>query len=72
MFAITVLALSDRRGPATEAAKLYTESESSKTARKLLSEQLHANAASAPLPRGRPTKKARRDMARFTDDSNDD
>ena len=72
MFAITVLALSDRRGPATEAAKLYTESESSKAARKLLSEQLRANAASAPLLRGRPTKKTRRDMARFTDDSNDD
>ncbi len=70
-FAITVLALSDRRGPALEAAKLYLESETSKAARRLLSEQLRANAASAPLPRGRPTKKARRDIARFIDDGND-
>ncbi|MDQ3259897.1 MAG: RNA-binding S4 domain-containing protein [Pseudomonadota bacterium] len=70
-FEITVLALSDRRGPASEAAKLYFESETSKAARHLLSEQLRGNAASAPLLRGRPTKKARRDIARFTDDGDD-
>jgi ribosome-associated heat shock protein Hsp15 len=70
-FAITIVAVSDRRGPALEAAKLYVESETSQTARRLLSEQLRANAASAPPLRGRPTKKARRDMARFTDDGNE-
>ena len=70
-FAITVLALSDRRGPALEAAKLYVESETSNLARRLLAEQLRANAASAPLLRGRPTKKARRDIARFTNDGNE-
>ncbi len=71
MFAVTVLALSDRRGPATEAAKLYVESESSKATRQSLAQQLRASAAATPLLRGRPTKKARRDIARFTDDSND-
>jgi ribosome-associated heat shock protein Hsp15 len=71
VFAITVLALSDRRGPATEAAKLYSESEASRAARQLLAEQLRANAASAPLMRGRPTKKARRDIGRFIDESDD-
>ncbi len=71
MFSITVLALSDRRGPATEAAKLYVESDISKAARQQLAQQLRANAASAPLLRGRPTKKARRDIARFVDDQND-
>jgi ribosome-associated heat shock protein Hsp15 len=71
MFSITVMALSDRRGPAIEAAKLYLESEASKIARQQLAEQLRANAASAPLFRGRPTKKARRDIARFADDQND-
>ena len=71
MFAISVLALSDRRGPATEAAKLYMESAQSEAARRVLAEQLRADAAANPFLRGRPTKKARRDIARFTDDTNE-
>ena len=67
-FFITVLALSDKRGPATAAALLYAETPESKSARQLLAEQLHADAATAPFVRGRPTKKARRDIIRFNDD----
>jgi ribosome-associated heat shock protein Hsp15 len=71
VFAITVLALSDRRGPAVEAAKLYSESDVSRAARQILAEQLRANAPFAPLMRGRPTKKARRDITRFINESDD-
>lgn len=67
-FSVVVLALSDKRGPATEAAKLYAETAESAAARKVLADQLRANAATAPFLRGRPTKKARRDIIRFNDD----
>ena len=67
-FAIAVLALSDKRGPATAAALLYAETPESKSARHLLAEQLHVDAATTPFVRGRPTKKARRDIIRFNDD----
>lgn len=67
-FAIAVLALSDKRGPATEAAKLYAESEESQAGRRVLADQLRADAGTNPLLRGRPTKKARRDIIRFNDD----
>lgn len=67
-FAISVLALSDKRGPASVAATLYSESDASQAARKILAEQLRANAATTPFVRGRPTKKARRDIIRFNDD----
>ena len=70
-FSIAVLALSDRRGPATDAAKLYAESAQSEAARRVLAEQLRANAVATPFLRGRPTKKARRDIARFSDDANE-
>ena len=70
-FSISVLALSDRRGPATDAAKLYAESAQSEAARRVLAEQLRANAVATPFLRGRPTKKARRDIARFSDDANE-
>ena len=70
-FSISVLALSDQRGPATDAAKLYAESAQSEAARRVLAEQLRANAVATPFLRGRPTKKARRDIARFSDDANE-
>jgi ribosome-associated heat shock protein Hsp15 len=68
IFSISVRALSDKRGPASVAATLYAESEESQTARKILADQLRANAAITPFVRGRPTKKARRDIIRFNDD----
>jgi ribosome-associated heat shock protein Hsp15 len=67
-FAISILALSDKRGPASVAATLYAESDASQAARKILAEQLRANAVITPFVRGRPTKKARRDIIRFNDD----
>ncbi len=64
---ITVLALSERRGPATEAAKLYRESEESRKAREEKASLIKAERQSSPVyARGRPTKKARRQIIRFT------
>ena len=64
---ITVLALSDRRGPAAEAAKLYRESEESHKAREEKAALIKAERQSNPVfVKGRPTKKARRQIIRFT------
>jgi ribosome-associated heat shock protein Hsp15 len=65
-FNVTVRGLSDRRGPAPEAQLLYEESEESCAARAIVAEQMRANAAANPF-KGRPTKKARRHIVRFTD-----
>ncbi len=61
---VTVRALSTRRGPASEAAKLYEETAASAAARERLATQLRI----APTPsafEGRPSKKERRDLTRF-------
>jgi len=59
-FHVTVRALSDKRGPAAEAEKLYEETEASRRKRDMLREQMR----SAPTPtfegKGRPSKKERR------------
>ena len=62
-FEIEVLALSNRRGPAPEAQKLYRESEASKARRAGIA----ANLKALPQPafKGRPTKRDRRDIERF-------
>jgi len=63
---ITVLALSERRGPAAEAAKLYRESEESRKAREDKAALIKAERHSGPVyVKGRPTKKARRQIIRF-------
>lgn len=62
---VTVLALADRRGPAPEARRLYGESEESRAARDALAERIRASRPVNPLHKGRPTKKARREMDRF-------
>lgn len=66
LFEITVLALSDRRGPATEARTLYAESEESvaRRARQLEERRLCQNPG-ADI-KGRPTKRDRRLIHRFT------
>jgi ribosome-associated heat shock protein Hsp15 len=66
---ITVLALSERRGSATEATKLYSESEQSKKEREEKSALLKIERQSNPFPGGRPTKKQRRQIIRFIRDS---
>ncbi len=62
---VTVTALSDRRGSATEAAKLYRETEASAAARE--EAQLLRRATDAAQPRfpGRPTKRERRKLEDF-------
>jgi ribosome-associated heat shock protein Hsp15 len=63
---VTVQAVSARRGPAAQAAKLYAESDDSRARR----EQLLAGRRAARHPahdaHGRPTKRDRRMIRRFT------
>lgn len=59
---ITVNGLSERRGPASVAQTLYTESAASIAARQALSEQYKLFSASMPHPQRRPDKKARRQL----------
>ena len=61
---VVIQGLSDRRGPASEAALLYQETPESKAARQELTERLKVQ---APIfyDGGRPTKKQRREIDRF-------
>ncbi len=65
-YAVVVRTLSPRRGPASEAALLYLETEQSRAAREELAARLRAEGPATPLHKGRPTKKARRRIIRFT------
>ena len=63
-FEVEVLALSAKRGPASEAQKLYRESEASRAQREALAAQIKAQ----PQPftfKGRPTKRDRRVIEKF-------
>ncbi|HKQ25802.1 MAG TPA: S4 domain-containing protein [Burkholderiales bacterium] len=63
---ITVVVLSERRGPAAEAAKLYRESAESRKVREEKAELIKAERRSNPVfSKGRPTKRARRQIIRF-------
>jgi ribosome-associated heat shock protein Hsp15 len=64
-YTIEVLRLSGRRGPATEAASLYQESEESRAARNQLAARLAAERVSLRGQKGRPSKRARRELIRF-------
>ena len=61
--AVAVKTLSERRGPAAEAALLYEETAESRARRTALAAQMK----SQPQPRfkGRPTKKTRRDYEKW-------
>jgi len=61
--AITVMALSDKRGPAAVAATLFEETAESRARRTAIAAEMKA----MPQPRfkGRPTKKTRRDYERW-------
>ncbi len=65
VFEVDVIALSDRRGGASDAAKLYRETAESAAARE--QEILRRKAAAANEPRlaGRPTKRERRKLEDF-------
>jgi ribosome-associated heat shock protein Hsp15 len=62
-FEVEVLGLSNKRGAAPEAQKLYRESEASKARRA----EIAANLKALPQPtfKGRPTKRDRREIERF-------
>ena len=63
---VEVLSLAERRGSATEAAKLYREAEQSRRAREDKAALLKAERQSSPVrAQGRPTKKQRRQIIRF-------
>jgi ribosome-associated heat shock protein Hsp15 len=62
---ILIRALTDHRGPAAQAAKLYEETPSSRLARETLALQLKSMHAAFVPERGRPTKKDRREIRRF-------
>lgn len=63
-FVVEVLALSDKRGPAPQAQRLYKETEEGRKRREALALELKAQAQNETRE-GRPTKKDRRDIERF-------
>jgi ribosome-associated heat shock protein Hsp15 len=63
---ITVKALSDKRGPADVARQLYQESDASRTERERRQDLRRWGAEPANTLKGRPTKRDRRTLERFT------
>jgi ribosome-associated heat shock protein Hsp15 len=64
-FEIQVLGLSDVRGPASEAQKLYRETEASKEARQKAAAERRAAREFEILPAARPSKRDRRRIIQF-------
>jgi ribosome-associated heat shock protein Hsp15 len=62
LFTVTILALSNRRGPAKEAVLLYEESQESSEKREKV--RIGMRAQVLPNPGGRPTKKDRRNFSK--------
>lgn len=62
---VTVRGLSDRRGPASQAAALYLETEASRKDREARAVQLKSLHALFGPEKGRPTKKDRREIERL-------
>lgn len=62
---VVVRELSDRRGPAADAARLYEEKPESRAARETLALQLKTLHAAFVPERGRPTKKDRREIEKL-------
>lgn len=64
-YRLTVRALSERRGPAKEAAMLYEEDPSVREARERLAAQRKATPMAFHAGKGKPSKKQRRELERF-------
>ena len=62
IYTIEIDTISDRRGPAREAQRLYTETEASLQARVLDGMQRKLNAMANPRPSSRPDKRQRRQL----------
>ncbi len=65
-YTITLLKLTNNRLSASLAVHLYKEDKDSIQAREELAQQIKADAASYPRTVGRPTKRNRREIIRFT------
>jgi ribosome-associated heat shock protein Hsp15 len=68
---ITVKELSDKRGPAEQARKLYQESEASRAERETRKDLRRWGAEPASALKGRPTKRDRRQIEDFTSPSDE-
>jgi len=64
IFEVEVLAISDKRGPAAQAQKLYRETEAGRVKREALAAEIKAQPKPSEL-KGRPTKRDRREIERF-------
>ena len=64
-YQVVVQELSDRRGPAAQAAELYQEKPESRAAREALALQLKSLHSAFVPDRGRPTKKDRREIEKL-------
>jgi ribosome-associated heat shock protein Hsp15 len=62
---VTVRAVSEKRGPATVAAKLYEETAEGRKAREAMQIQVKAAQSVPGFERGRPSKKDRREIERL-------
>ena len=62
---VVVRGLSERRGPASDAARLYEEKPASRAAREALALKLKSLHAAFVPERGRPTKKDRREIEKL-------
>jgi len=62
---VVVTGLSEKRGPAKQAAELYTETDESITKREAEAEQRRLLSAAIPQHEQRPSKKQRRQIHRF-------
>jgi len=65
-YTITIQKLINNRVSATQAASLYEEDIHSVMIREELAKQMKANKVSFPRTKGRPTKRNRREIIRFT------
>jgi len=72
LWTVVVEGLSNKRGPASAAEQLYRETEDSLAARQQSAEQRRLARMAAPVPDHKPSKKERRDMARFRRDHEGD
>jgi len=71
-WAITVKALSNKRGPAEAARKLYEEDEASRARRIAQAAERRAHANVLGDRKGRPTKRERRELERWRQNNGDE